>query len=86
MDNKGHFCDLQPSGGSFYATPQGEMCLSRFECLPHQNASLNGHEFACGESIAQSLSQSVLSSLTSSPSPLTPTISDSLMTVMMLCA
>ena len=62
MDNSGFYCDQQPttfaggeSGDSFYTTAfasrglsaSHEQCLSRFECAPGTNATLNGQNYAC---------------------------------------
>ena len=62
MDNSGYYCDQQPttfaggeSGDSFYTTAfasrglsaSHEQCLSRFECAPGTNATLNGQDYAC---------------------------------------
>lgn len=47
MDNQGHYCDMQPAPNSFYATRDGNKCMSRFECLSGSNASLNDLEFNC---------------------------------------
>ena len=47
MDNQGHYCNVQPALNSFYATRDGDKCMSRFQCLSGTNASLNGLEFNC---------------------------------------